>query len=168
VLFVGQDTLCRLLADGIATAPSSATPLEAVAAALDAAAVACTPTGASSGPSAERSSPATVLQERDALKRAGFAAALTDALQARGVPDPTASLAAELGVLAFKHAYARWPDPTNQQEFGELARQSLQESQAASASLSESGQSTPHRCSTQTRVQTRDVTGATRPPDPQS
>ncbi|HET6814149.1 MAG TPA: hypothetical protein VFJ69_09085 [Actinomycetota bacterium] len=76
------------------------------------------------------------MQERDALKRASFAAAMTQALQERGVPGPTASLAAELGVLAFKGAYARWADPTNQQEFGELARQSLQELQAASAALS--------------------------------
>jgi hypothetical protein len=37
---------------------------------------------------------------------------------------------------AFQRAYARWADPTNQQEFGELARQSLQELQAVSASLS--------------------------------
>jgi hypothetical protein len=33
-------------------------------------------------------------------------------------------------------AYARWPDPTNQREFAELGRQSLQELQAASAALS--------------------------------
>lgn len=137
VLFVGQDTLCRLFADGIATAPSSATPLEAVAAALDAAAVAFTPDRRELGPQRRAVIAGnSALQERDALKRAGFAAALTDALQERGVPDPTASLAAELGVLAFKRAYARWADPTNQQEFGELARQSLQELQAASASLS--------------------------------
>jgi AcrR family transcriptional regulator len=137
VLFVGQDTLCRLFADGIATAPSSATPLEAVAAALDAAAVAFTPDRRELG--AQRRAVIagnSELQERDALKRAGFAAALTDALQERGVPDPTASLAAELGVLAFKRAYARWADPANQQAFGELARQSLQELQAVSASLS--------------------------------
>jgi hypothetical protein len=76
------------------------------------------------------------LQERDALKRAGVAAAMTDTLQERGVPDPTASLATELGVLAFKDAYARWADPTNQQAFGDLARQSLQELQAASTTLS--------------------------------
>jgi hypothetical protein len=75
------------------------------------------------------------LQERNALKRAGFAEAMTDALQERGVPDPTASLAAELGVLAFRIAFARWANPTNQQQFGELARQSLQELQFANASL---------------------------------
>jgi AcrR family transcriptional regulator len=137
VLFVGQDTLCRLFADGIAATPSSATPLEAVAAALDAAAVAFTPDRRELGPQRRAVIASnSELQERDALKRAGFAAAMTEALQKRGVPDPTASIAAELGVLAFRIAYARWADPINQQEFGELARQSLQELQAASAALS--------------------------------
>jgi hypothetical protein len=76
------------------------------------------------------------LQERDALKHVGLAAAMADALQKRGVPDTTASLAAELGVLAFKRAFVRWGDPANQQELGELARQSLRELHAASAALS--------------------------------
>ncbi len=35
---------------------------------------------------------------------------MTAALVDRGVPDPTARLAAELGVLAFKRGYARWSD----------------------------------------------------------
>jgi AcrR family transcriptional regulator len=75
------------------------------------------------------------LQERDALKRVGLAKAMSDALQQRGVPDPAASLAAELGVLAFKRAFARWMDPGNRLAFGDLARQSLQELRAASAVL---------------------------------
>ena len=50
------------------------------------------------------------LQERDALKSVGLAAAMTAALVARGVPDPTAHLAAELGVLAFKRGYAEWSE----------------------------------------------------------
>jgi hypothetical protein len=48
------------------------------------------------------------LQERDALKSVGLAAAMTTALVVRGVPDPTAQLAGELGVLAFKGGYAQW------------------------------------------------------------
>ena len=137
VLVAGQDTLCRLFADGIAAAPSSATPLEAVAEALDAAAGAFTPDRRELGPKLQAVIAAnSELQERDALKRVGLAAAMTDALQKRGVPDPAASLAAELGVLAFKRAFARWADPANQQELSELARQSLHELQAASAALS--------------------------------
>jgi AcrR family transcriptional regulator len=136
VLVAGQATLCRLLADGIATAPGAATPLEAVAAALDAAAGAFTPDRRDLGPKiAAIVATNSELQERDALKRVGLATAITEALQKRGVPDPTASLAAEFGVLALKRAAARWSDPANQQEFGQLARQSLHELQAASTTL---------------------------------
>jgi hypothetical protein len=76
------------------------------------------------------------LREREALKRASFVVAMTAALQERGVPDPTANLAAELGVLAINGAFARWADSTNERQFGELARQSLQELQTATVSLS--------------------------------
>ena len=60
----------------------------------------------------------TELQERSALKQVGLAAAMAGALRARGVPDSAASLAAEMGVLAFKEAYAAWLRPDNHQEFG--------------------------------------------------
>src|ERR1700728_4359521 len=136
VLVAGQDTLSRLFAEGIAAAPEGATPLEAVAAALDAAAVAITPERRELGPRLQAVVAANgELQERDALQRVGLAKAMSDALQRRGVPDPAASLAAELGVLAFKRAFARWLDPRNQQALGDLARQSLQELRTASATL---------------------------------
>ena len=60
---------------------------------------------------------------------------MSDALQRRGLPDPAASLAAELGVLALRRASARWTDPANDRPLGDLARQSLQELRAASAAL---------------------------------
>lgn len=136
VLVAGQDTLSRLFGEGIAAAPDAATPLEAVAAGLDAAAAAITPERRELGPRLQAVVAAnSELQERDALKRVGLAKAMSDALQRRGVPDPTASLAAELGVLAFKRAFACWMDPGNRQEFRDLARQSLQELRAASVTL---------------------------------
>lgn len=64
-----------------------------------------------------------------------FATAMVDALRQRGLADPTASLAAELGGLAFRTAYPRWVDPANQQEFAELARQALHELKAATTAL---------------------------------
>ena len=75
------------------------------------------------------------LHERETLKRASLATIVVDALRKRGVADPTASLAAELGVLAFRTAYARWADPANQQEFAELARQALHEPKTATTAL---------------------------------
>ncbi len=51
-------------------------------------------------------------QERAVLKNVGLAAAMSDALVARGVPDLVAHLAAELGVLAFKRGFADGPRTT--------------------------------------------------------
>jgi AcrR family transcriptional regulator len=136
VLAAGQETLCVLLEEGVAAAPASATPLEAVAAALGGAAAAFTPERRDLAPKlAAAIAASSELQERDALKRVGLATALTNALERRGVPDPTASLAAELGILAFKIAYGRWSDPANKEELAALARHALHELQTASATL---------------------------------
>jgi len=109
VLVAGQATLSRLLSEGIAGAPARASPLEAVAAGLERAAGAMGPTSRALGPRLQVAVAAsTELQERDALKHVGLAAAMTAALTARGVPDATAHVASELGVLALKQGYARW------------------------------------------------------------
>jgi AcrR family transcriptional regulator len=137
VLAAGKDALSQLLTAGIAAAPSSATPLEAIGAGLEAAAQAFTPERRDLGSKMQNAIAAsTELQESETLKRVGLATAMTDALKKRGISDPTASLAAEVGVLALKIAHARWADPTNRQELAALARQSLQELQTASATLS--------------------------------
>jgi AcrR family transcriptional regulator len=111
VLVAGQATLSRLLAEGIAQAPASASPLEAVAAGLERASSEMGPLNRDLGPRLKAAVAASAeLQERDALKSIGLAAAMTGALVARGVPDPTAHLAAEMGVLAFKRGYAQWSE----------------------------------------------------------
>ena len=109
VLVAGQETLSLLLAEGIAEAPASASPLEAVAAGLERASSAIGPTKRERGSRLKAAIAASAeLQERAALKSVGLAAAVTTALVARGVPDPTAQLAAELGVLALKRGHAQW------------------------------------------------------------
>ncbi|MEU6251154.1 helix-turn-helix domain-containing protein [Streptomyces sp. NPDC047043] len=136
VLFAGQDVHARLLADAITEAPGSATPMEAVGAALDA--ITATFTDDRREFSA-RLRPVIAghseLQERAALKRAGLARAMTDALRTRGVSEPTASLAAELGVRAFYDAFDQWADPADRQTFTELARHTLDELRASAAAL---------------------------------
>jgi hypothetical protein len=57
---------------------------------------------------------------------------MTDALTQRGVPDITACVAAQLGALALKIACDRWIDATNDETFGTIARQTLNELHAAS------------------------------------
>ncbi|HEY2508671.1 MAG TPA: TetR/AcrR family transcriptional regulator [Streptosporangiaceae bacterium] len=136
VLFAGQETHSRLLADGVTAAPDSATPLEAVAAALDGLTASFTAAQRAFGPRlltviADNAE----LQERATFKRASLVAALTSALSKRGVPDLTASLAAELGVSAFHRAFGQWVDPASEQTLTELSRHALDELRTATAAL---------------------------------
>jgi AcrR family transcriptional regulator len=138
LLVAGQETLSRLLADGITEAPADATPIAAVAAGLERASSEMGPANRELGPRIHAAVAAsTELQERDALKRVGMAAAMSDALVARGVPDPTAHLAAELGVLAFKRGYAQWAatDRDDGTGLAQHALAALEELRTATASL---------------------------------
>jgi len=134
VLF-GDGTMTALVAGAIAAAPTTASPLEAVAHALDAVGrQAFTP--ARREFSARRRAVIAAnpeLQEREALKGLGLTASMTDALNQRGVPDLTSRVAAELGALAWKIAYERWSDTANGDDFSEVARRALGELLAASA-----------------------------------
>jgi AcrR family transcriptional regulator len=136
VLAAGQETLSRLFVEGISAAPADAGPMVAVAAGLEQATAAMTPFNRELGPRLRAViATSTELQERDALKQVGLAAAMAGALRARGVQDLVATLAAELGVLAFKEAYASWVAEDNQQELGELARGALTRLRATVAEL---------------------------------
>jgi AcrR family transcriptional regulator len=137
VLVAGQEALSTLLAEGITAAPQDAAPLEAVAAGLERASSIMGPANRELGPRLKAAVAAsTELQERDALKSVGMAAAMTDALVARGVADAVAHLAGELGVLAFKRGYATWSesdrdDGTGLAEHSLAALQDLREATAA-------------------------------------
>jgi hypothetical protein len=60
---------------------------------------------------------------------------MAEALRERGIPDPAASLAAEIGGLAFTTGFARWAEPANERSFGEVAREALSELVEATAEL---------------------------------
>ncbi len=137
LLVAGQETLSRLLAEGIAEAPVDAGPLQAVAAGLQRASDSMGPANRELGPRLKAAVAAsTELQERDALKSVGMAAAMAEALAVRGVPDPTAQLAAELGVLAFKRGYAAWSGGGDaDDDLAPHVLDALRELHAASASL---------------------------------
>jgi AcrR family transcriptional regulator len=134
VLF-GDGTMARLLVDGIAAAPVEATPLGAVAHAMDA-------VGREAFTPARREFIARrraviaanpELQEREALKGLGLTASMTEALKRRGVPELTSCVVAELGALSLRIAYERWSDTADGADFSEAARRALGEVQAASA-----------------------------------
>ena len=138
LLVAGQETLSRLLAEGITEAPEQAGPLEAVAAGLTRAADSMGPMNRELGPRLKAAVAAsTELQQRDALKNVSLTAAMADALAARGVPDATAALAAEMGALAFKRGYAEWSRGERDADDGLAghALAALDDLRAASAAL---------------------------------
>jgi AcrR family transcriptional regulator len=135
VLF-GRDELGRLLADAITGAPGQATPIDAVAAALNAAATVFTPERREWVQQRQAVITAnSELRERELLKSAATSEAMADALRERGVTDPTASLAAEFGNLAFRNTFLRWTDPANQQDFTSVAAEELDKLRAARSAL---------------------------------
>ncbi len=139
ILSAGQEVLSRLLAEGVAEAPGDASPLDAVAAGLDRASGAMTDFNRELGPRLQAAIEANEeLRSRNAMKSIGMAAALADALRARGVAEAPAQVAAELGVLAFGIGYRRWADPARDDAPGELVthtRAAFAELRAATAAL---------------------------------
>ncbi|MFD8789360.1 TetR/AcrR family transcriptional regulator [Streptomyces vinaceus] len=138
LLMAGQDTLSRLLAEGISDAPADASPIEAIASGLERASSAMGPMNRELAPRVKAAIAACAeLQERDALKSVSLAAAITNALVARGVPDATAALGGELGILAFKRGFAAWSEGDRQaeDELAECTLAALAELRAASATL---------------------------------
>ena len=61
------------------------------------------------------------LQEREAHKLIGLGRALAGALRDRGVDDLTADVAAQLSVMAFGIAFARWIAPDERRSFDDVA-----------------------------------------------
>jgi AcrR family transcriptional regulator len=139
ILTAGQKVLSQLLAEGIDAAPPDATPMTAVAAGLERASGEMTSFNRELGPLLHAAIEANEeLRNREALKSIGMATAIVDALTRRNVPEPTARVAAELGVLAFRIGYGRWADPARDEDPGELAtftRAAFDELRAAAAEL---------------------------------
>ncbi|UOX92223.1 TetR/AcrR family transcriptional regulator [Amycolatopsis sp. FBCC-B4732] len=109
VLFQGQELLVQAFLDGIAAAPPEASPLEVVASALR--------SSSAFFPDERRPHSRTrqsvidrhpALQERERHKLTTLATTVADALRARGVGEPAATLAAESGATVFGIAFGRW------------------------------------------------------------
>jgi AcrR family transcriptional regulator len=109
VLFYGQQQFIQAFTDGVDAAPPDASPFEVIASALRSA--------ASFFPDENRphsrmrqsvidKNPA--LQEREQHKLAGLATTVADALRARGIGEPAATLAAQSGTTVFGLAFTQW------------------------------------------------------------
>ncbi len=133
VLFWGAGALQEFLANGVADAPESLAPIDAVAAALEAAGALFAERRDFARQRQNIIAANSELQERELIKLASLSAALADTLRRRGVEDPAASLAAEAGIAVFKNAFERWVNETNQQDLSRLIRESLDELKAVTA-----------------------------------
>ena len=113
-----------------AAAPDSASPLEAAAAALDAAARLLEERHEFSRYRQAVIDANPELQERELKKMAALAAALADALRRRGVGDPAAVLTAEMAIAVFRLGFERWLEADNARSLPELMRDYLAELKA--------------------------------------
>jgi AcrR family transcriptional regulator len=133
VLFWGAGALQELFVSAVAGAPDSAAPIDAVAAALQAAGAVLEERRDSARQRQAVIVANAELRERELVKLARLAAALADALRQRGVADPAAALTAEAGIAVFKVAFERWVDKSNQRDFPQVIEESLDELKAVTA-----------------------------------
>jgi AcrR family transcriptional regulator len=135
VLFYGQQEYLQAFLDGIDTVPSDAPPLEMIAAALQGAAALF--------PDARRPSSRLrqavieknpALHERELHKRSVVAATVAEALRARGVAEPAATLAAESGATVFGIAFTQWISDGEKRSLDVIAADVLRRLQNLSAS----------------------------------
>jgi AcrR family transcriptional regulator len=135
VLFSGSKELEGLIVDGVASAPLDASPLAAVASAIEAA---CAHLEDRRGLEFARARYELVLkhaeiQERELIKLAALAAATTRALRARGVGEPAATLAADTGMAIFRVAFERWIAEKKPQSLAAYVRPTLAALRAVAA-----------------------------------
>jgi len=133
VLFAGAGSLQELLVSTLASTPDSAPPIDAIAAAIEAAGALLQERREYAGKRQAVIAANAQLQERELIKMASLSAALAGALRRRGVQDPAASLAAEAGIAVFRIAFERWIDETSQADLPQLIRSSLDQLKAVTA-----------------------------------
>lgn len=128
VLFGGGSALSDLMANAVTDAPRSATPIDAVAAALEAT---TTIFDEARRPFARRRRAVITanpeLQERELVKLASIASDMAAALRRRGVDEPAATLAAQAGITVFRAAFDQWVDESEHRNLRRLLRASLKD-----------------------------------------
>lgn len=135
VLFHGQDVFVKAFLGGVDAAPPDTPPMGLIASALA--------SGSSLFTNERRpfslmrqavidNNPA--LQERERHKLAGLAVEVANAIRARGITDPAATLASESGVTVFSVAFTAWIRESGQRSLTAIAAGVLKELLALTAS----------------------------------
>jgi AcrR family transcriptional regulator len=110
VLFDKAAVLSDALIGALAEAPAALTPLEALLRAFRSAEQFLKDNRRFIAPRQKVIASTPALQERELAKTAALIAALAEVLERRGVEGPLATLAAEVGMAAFRHAVLAWLD----------------------------------------------------------
>jgi AcrR family transcriptional regulator len=132
VLFAGAGELADVVVAAVVGAPAGASPIEAAAAGLTAAAEVIRDREFSRlrqnviQASGE-------LRERELIKLASLAAAIAAALRERGVGEPAASLTGEVAMAVFRIAFERWVEDGSAGELAEEMASALEEVRAVTA-----------------------------------
>jgi AcrR family transcriptional regulator len=135
VLFSGSKELEKTIVLRIQSAPQAASPFDAVVSAMEAA-------GAELQDRRDlhfvRARYALVtkhaeIQERELIKLAALAVAVTKALHARGVSEPAASITAEAGIAVFKIGFERWVSERKPRDFAAHIRAAVDALRAIAA-----------------------------------
>ncbi len=125
VLFAGSAELQEAMERALEAAPAEATPMGAVAAALEASAAML---GRHREHPRRRQSVIDAnaeLRERELIKMATLSAAMAGGLRRRGVKGPDALRAAEAGIVVLRVAFERWVRETRSRDLSRLMRESL-------------------------------------------
>ncbi len=130
VLFAGSTELQGAMVGALESAPASASPMEAVWAALDVAAslLGERPEYARMRQTVIVANPE--LRERELIKMASLSAALAVGLRRRGVGDAEASVAAELGIVVLRVGFERWVGGPRSRKLAQTMRESFDQVRA--------------------------------------
>ena len=127
VLFYEAAALQQLLVDAVVSAPASATPLDAVGSAFDAAGALLQERRDYARRRHAIIAASPELRERELIKLATLSTALATALRQRGVKDSAATLVGEVAIVVFKTAFERWVDSANERALPAVMRESFSE-----------------------------------------
>ncbi len=133
VLFSGAGALKELLVSHVTGAPTATPPIDAVAAALEAAGAILQERRDFARKRQAVITANAELQERELIKLSSLAAAMAAVLRTRGVGDPTASLVAEAGIAAFKVAFETWVGSGEELDLPQVIRESVEALQSVTA-----------------------------------
>lgn len=133
VLFSGSEVLEESMLKAVLDAPAKATPLDAVAAGLDASAEIFERIPDRAGKRQALLDANPELQERERAKLAHLSAAVAGALRERGVAEPTASFAADAGMSILRVAFGQWVADPHGQDLRALLRGALADLKSVTA-----------------------------------